>query len=267
MSLAKEMEKLEIHILASGSTGNAAVFKFGETTLLLDAGISARRIERGLAEVDIKAGDLDGVLLTHEHNDHIKGLDVFIRRYHIPVYTRPKTWEKLPCRHRFPSECCLEIENELSIRNVGITAFNISHDAADPVGFTFFYGGKKVVMATDLGVVTAGVEKAMQDADAVVLEANHDLGMLENGPYPRFLKQRIKSSSGHLSNVNAGGLLSRINCRPGMRVFLAHLSLHNNHPDLAEKTVRKLLMENGHLVGRDTILHKTYPDHRSSIKL
>ncbi len=258
---------MEIHILASGSTGNAAVFKFGDTAILLDAGISARRIERGLAEVGMRAGDLDGVLLTHEHNDHIKGLDVFIRRHHIPVYTRPGTWEKLPCRHGFPPECCLEIEQEFNVRNVGITAFDISHDASDPVGFSFIYGGKKVVMATDLGVVTAGVEKALEYADAVVLEANHDLDMLENGPYPRFLKQRIKSSSGHLSNINAGRLLSRINCREGMRVFLAHLSQHNNHPDLAEKTVRRFLIDSGHEVGKDIILHRTAPDHRTSLAL
>ncbi|KUG03389.1 zn-dependent hydrolase yycJ/walJ [hydrocarbon metagenome] len=258
---------MEIHILASGSTGNAAVFKFGDTTILLDAGISARRIERGLAEVGVRTGDLDGVLLTHEHNDHIKGLDVLIRRHHIPVYTRSGTWQKLPCRHGFPAECCQEIEDEFSIRNVGIAAFDISHDAADAVGFSFCYQGKKVVMATDLGVVTAKVEKEMEYADAVVLEANHDLDMLENGPYPYFLKQRIKSSSGHLSNVNAGRLLSRINYREGMRVFLAHLSRHNNHPDLAESTVQKFLTASGHQVGKDIILHRTFPDCRTSVIL
>ncbi len=258
---------MEIHILASGSTGNSAVFRFGDTAILLDVGISARRIERGLAEVGLKAGDLDGVLLTHEHNDHIKGLDVFIRRHHIPVYTRPGTWEKLSCRHRFPAECCLEIDQEFSIRNVGIEAFDISHDAADAVGYSFFYREKKVVMATDLGIVTSRVEKAMEYADAVVVEANHDLDMLENGPYPHFLKQRIKSSSGHLSNINAGRLLSRINCRQGMRVFLAHLSQQNNHPDLAERTVQKFLTASGHQVGKDIILHRTFPDSRTSVIL
>lgn len=258
---------MEIHILASGSTGNAAVFKFGETAILLDAGISARRIERGMAEIGLRPGDLDGVLLTHEHTDHVKGLDVLVRRHHIPVYARSATWEKLSCRHGFPAPCCLEIEQEFSVRNVGIKAFDISHDAADPVGFSFFYGGKKLVMATDLGVVTATVEKELDYADAVVLEANHDLDMLENGPYPYFLKQRIKSNCGHLSNDNAGKLLSRVNCREGMRVFLAHLSRHNNHPSVAEKTVRSFLTASGHQVGKDIMLHQTFPDCRTSVTL
>lgn len=258
---------MEIHILASGSTGNAALFKFGDTTLLVDAGISARRIEQGMAEVGLKAGDLDGILITHEHNDHIKGLDVLVRRHQIPVYTRPKTWEGLPSRHKFLPECCREIGQEFNIGPVSINAFEISHDAADPVGFSFFYKKKKVVMLTDLGVVSNRVEKALEGADAAVIEANHDLDMLENGPYPRFLKQRIKSSSGHLSNAHAGRLLARLRCQPGLRVFLAHLSQHNNLPDLAEKTVASLLTDSGYQVGRDIYLYRTFPNYRSSLSL
>jgi phosphoribosyl 1,2-cyclic phosphodiesterase len=258
---------VEIHILASGSTGNAALFKFGNTTLLVDTGISARRIEQGMAEVGLKAGDLDGILISHEHNDHIKGLDVLVRRHQIPVFTRPKTWEKLPCRHNFLPECCLEIEQEFSIGAVRINAFDISHDAVDPVGFSFYYQKKKVVMLTDLGVVSSRVEKALEGAHAAVIEANHDLDMLENGPYPRFLKQRIKSSNGHLSNVHTGRLLARLPCLPGMRVFLAHLSQQNNHPDLAEKTVARILSSSGYKPGKDIYLYRTFPNSRSSISL
>jgi len=258
---------VEIHILASGSTGNSALFRFGDTAILVDAGISARRMERGMAEIGFQAGDLDAVLVTHEHSDHIKGLDVFIRRHQIPVYTRKKTWEKLPCRHKFPAECCIAIDSEFSIKNVGIEIFDISHDAVDPVGYSFFYGQQKIVMATDLGMVTDGVEKALEYADAVVLEANHDLDMLENGPYPGFLKQRIKSNHGHLSNTNAGRLLSRIEHREGMQVFLAHLSQQNNYPALAERTVRQVLTQSGCKVDEDIILHRTFPDRRSSLVL
>ncbi len=258
---------MEIHILASGSTGNAAIFKFGDTTLLIDAGISARRIEQGMAEAGLKAGDLDGILITHEHTDHVRGLDVLVRRHQIPVYTRTKTWDQLPCRHKLEPECCREIGGEFSIGKVGIQAFDISHDAADPVGFTFRYRNRKAVIVTDLGVVTPVVEKALEQAEAAVIEANHDLDMLENGPYPQFLKQRIKSSNGHLSNANAGRLLSRLDCRPGMQVFLAHLSRQNNHPDLAEKTVKNFLSSSGCQVGIDIILHQTFPDCRTSVRV
>lgn len=258
---------MEIHILASGSTGNATLFKFGNTTLLVDAGISARRIEQGMAEVGLKAGDLDGILISHEHSDHVKGLDVLVRRHQIPVFTRPKTWAELPCRHKFLPQACVEIAQEFSIGPVAINAFDISHDAAEPVGFSFSYKKKKVVMLTDLGVVSSRVEKVLEGADAAVIEANHDLDMLENGPYPRFLKQRIKSSSGHLSNAHAGRLLARLGCQPGMKVFLAHLSQHNNHPDLAEKTVANCLSSSGYQVGKDICLYRTFPNYRSSISL
>ncbi len=256
--------KVEIHILASGSTGNAAFFRFGDTGILIDAGISARRIEKGLAEVGFHAGDLSAVLITHEHNDHIRGLDVLIRRHQIPVYTRGRTWENIPCRKDLPSHCCRNIDREFSINQVAINTVNISHDAADAVGFVFYHDRKKIVMATDIGVVTPAVEKALEMADAAVLETNHDLDMLQNGPYPRFLKQRILSSHGHLSNVSAARLLSRIKHPVGMQVFMAHLSQQNNHPDLAEKTVQDYLTSCGCVVGKDMVLNRTFPNSRTS---
>jgi phosphoribosyl 1,2-cyclic phosphodiesterase len=256
---------LEIHILASGSSGNAALFKFDRANILVDAGISASRLEQGLVQAGVAAGQLDAILISHEHNDHIKGLDVFVRRHNIPVYSRPGTWENIPCRHNLPGNCCREFGDELGIKDVKIAAFNISHDAADPVGFSFFNQNKKIVMATDLGIVSSRVERAMEDADAMVLEANHDMQMLENGPYPRFLKQRIKSSSGHLSNLSAGRLLSRLKIKPGIRVFLAHLSQQNNRPDLAERTVIEHLYQSGYEAGKDIILYRTYPNRLSSV--
>lgn len=255
---------MEIHILASGSTGNAAFLRFGDTGILIDAGISARRIEKGLAEVGFHAGDLSAVLITHEHNDHIRGLDVLIRRHQIPVYTRGRTWENIPCRKDLPGHCCRNIEKEFSIHQVGVSTVDISHDAADPIGFVFHHEEKKIVIATDIGVVTPAVENALEMADAAVLEANHDLDMLQNGPYPRFLKQRILSSHGHLSNLSAARLLSRIKHPMGMQVFLAHLSQQNNHPDLAERTVQEFLISCGYDMGKDIVLRRTFPDGRAS---
>lgn len=251
---------MQVHILASGSTGNVAYFKLGNTRFLVDAGISTRRIETKLALIGVKAGELDGVLITHEHVDHIKGLDVFIRRYHLPVFARAATWEAIPCRHKLPPECCITIEKEFQVGGVGVEAHSISHDAADPVCFSFHYQQKKWVIATDMGVITENVLKALAGADLAVLESNHDREMLINGPYPGFLKKRILGQYGHLSNNDAAAVLARIPRKDKMQVFLAHLSQQNNHPALALQTVTELLQQKGCQPGKDIDLHLTYPD-------
>jgi len=256
---------MQIHVLASGSTGNSVFFQMGKTKILVDAGISTRRIERGLAEVGVRVGDIDGVLITHEHTDHIKGLDVLIRKYQLPVYTRAKTWNMIKCREKFFPECRIEIENGFTVGEVEIESFNISHDAVDPVGFCFHHRKRKCVLATDFGVVTDEVKKALAYANAVVLESNHDLEMLNNGPYPAFLKQRIRSKSGHLSNCDAARLICGLpRNNKLMHIFLAHLSQKNNVPGLAERTVRSILLKNSCPVDEEIILHRTYPDRTSS---
>lgn len=255
---------MQVHVLASGSTGNAVFFQFGETKLLVDAGISTRRIERGLEEVGIKTADLDGVLITHEHTDHIKGLDVLIRRYKLPVYAREKTWRMIKCREKLPVDCRIEMKESFDIGGVKVEPFSISHDAVDPVGFCFYHRQGKYVLATDMGIVTPGVEKALALADVAVMETNHDLEMLIDGPYPHFLKQRIRGEQGHLSNHDAGKLLARVAHKKGMQVFMAHLSQQNNYPGLAERTVTDILRQNNCAVGEEIILHRTYPDRTAS---
>lgn len=256
---------MQVHVLASGSTGNAVLLKFGPTRLLVDAGISARRIERGLAELGIRAADLDGILITHEHRDHINGLDVLVRRHQIPVYAREKTWEYIPCLHRLPLHCCNSFQGAFEIKGVWIEPFPTSHDAADPVGFAFSYGKKRCVLATDLGVVTPEVENALHNAQVVILESNHDLEMLHRGPYPPYLKQRIRSNKGHLSNHDAGKVLSRLKRSETMHVFLAHLSQQNNDPLLAKKTVSYFLSKAGCQIGDEVVLHLTFPDQTASL--
>lgn len=258
---------MQIHILASGSTGNAIYLNMGNTHLLVDAGISTRRVERGLAELGVRVSDLDGVLITHEHQDHIRGLEVLLKKYRLPVYTRRATWEAIPGWQAFPQESWRRVTREFSIKDVDVETFRISHDAADPVGFCFYHARRKWVIATDLGVINPAAEKALAWADLVVLEANHDLDMLANGPYPRFLKQRILGQQGHLSNLAAGEVLGRIPRRDRMEVFLAHLSQHNNRPELARETVSKLLGDKGCQVGEEVALHLTYPDQRCGLCL
>ncbi len=256
---------MQIHVLASGSTGNAVYFQMGKTKILVDAGISNRRIEYGLAEIGVKVGELDGVLITHEHTDHIRGLDVMIRKYQLPVYTRAKTWSKIKCSNKFPCECRIEIEKDFSIGKIGLEAFNVSHDAVDPVGFCFHYQHEKWVLVTDLGAVTNEVQTALSYADLLVLEANHDIEMLTNGPYPTFLKQRIKGKLGHLSNFDAARLICNLSQKnKAMHIFLAHLSQTNNYPGLAERTVRNILLKNYCPVDEEIILHRTHPNRVSS---
>ncbi len=254
---------MQIQILASGSSGNAVFFELGNTRILIDAGISARRIERGLASIGIRAGDLDAILITHEHSDHISGVEVLARKHRLPVYARPRTWSMLGFRDKLDSDCCRELPLNLGIGQVEVVPFPISHDAVDPVGFCLYHQQMKYVIATDLGVVTPVVREAMACADAVVLEANHDLEMLNNGPYPFYLKRRIRSAVGHLSNHDAADLLTGIPRKSTMQVFLAHLSRQNNLPALAERIVCQRLSEHGCDVGNEVVIHMTYPDQIS----
>ncbi|NLV15638.1 MAG: MBL fold metallo-hydrolase [Syntrophomonadaceae bacterium] len=254
---------MQIKVLASGSKGNAIFFELGGTRLLIDAGISARRIEKSLGLFGVKASELDAILVTHEHTDHVNGIDVLARRHCLPVFARPGVWDCLNFKDNLAPECRREIYDSFDIGPVKIEAFQISHDAADPVGFCLSHQGSKHVVATDLGKATKKVIDALAWADTVVLEANHDVDMLANGSYPFFLKKRIRSSVGHLSNLDAARILGSISRRPSMQVFLAHLSQENNHPDLAEKTVREFLLNQGCDVGHEVILHPTYQNQIS----
>lgn len=256
---------MEVHILASGSTGNAVYIEMGNRRFLIDAGISCRRIERGLADIGVKVSDLHGLLITHEHSDHIKGLDVLVRKHEVPVYARSATWEKISCRKKLPGKCCRDLGDSLDMGKVKVETFSTSHDAADPVGFCFYYQNHKFVLATDTGKVTPALREAVSYADVLVLESNHDVQMVKEGDYPHFLKQRILGELGHLSNQQAGELLAELPHKQGMQVFLAHLSQNNNYPGLAERTVRDILESRGCAVGEEIILNRTHVDSTASL--
>ena len=241
------MSAFQVHVLASGSKGNAIYIQTGGTAILIDAGISARRITTGLAEIGVKPADLSGVLLTHEHSDHVAGLPVFCRKYGLPVYAKEATWYGLTCRREIDPACCRVLQDSLQLGELSIAPFSIPHDAADPVGFMLTSGGDKCTVATDVGFVTDIVRTALEDSDVVVLEANHDIDMLKNGSYPRVLQQRIMSNRGHLSNADAAWTLAKLPPKANMDVFLAHLSHENNTPSLAYKTVRDVLETTGRL--------------------
>lgn len=234
--------------ITSGSKGNCHFIKGNRTVVLVDAGTSARNITKQLCSLDVPLDDLSGILITHEHMDHISALDVLSRKCSVPLYCNAATMAAI--RRRFPSIC----ENRFTIFNTGesfyineldITPFATPHDAAEPVGYSVNCGLRKVTVATDIGHINSSMLTQMENAHLLCIESNHDEAMLKEGPYPFVLKRRILGSKGHLSNKNCGlalrGLLSK-----GLRqVVLCHLSQENNTPQLAYRTVAQELLDAG----------------------
>lgn len=232
-----------ISVLASGSKGNCSFIEMGGSCILIDAGISARRIKQELGRIGHSIEDLSGIFVTHEHSDHIKGLAAVAKKYCIPVYSRPGTFKAMSCYRELPVECINPIYDQVRIGRLTVRAFSIPHDAADPVGYSVM-GSIKCVVATDIGFVDSNLRKELEAARVMVLEANHDVEMLKNGSYPWPLKQRILSNRGHLSNTDMAWTLVNLKQRP-QKVLLAHLSQSNNLPDLAMTTVQEILRRQG----------------------
>lgn len=229
----------QVIMLASGSKGNAAVISLASRRFLVDMGLSVRELKKRAASVGIRLEELDAVLITHEHIDHIKGLETFLKKYKTPVYASHRTW--LEIFKRFPDldrRRCSLLETNLFCGGVRIGSFSVPHDAVDTRGYTFtdVASGAKCAYLTDVGYITETIKEALEGSEVLVLEANHDVEMLKEGPYPRELKQRILSTRGHLSNASAGAYLAGLKTLP-KQVFLAHLSEQNNLPRLAYDTV------------------------------
>ncbi len=229
--------------IASGSSGNCIYAGTDSTHILIDAGISARRIEGGLAEAGIKPQELSAICITHEHSDHIRGLGILARKYAIPIFATQGTIreiEKTKALGEYPEELLLPVmpDVEFSVGDMTVKPFHIDHDAADPVAYRLQAGGKSFAVATDLGHFSQYTIDHLLDLDAVLLESNHDLRMLETGPYPWYLKRRIMGDFGHLSNENAGRLVNHILSDRLRYILLGHLSKENNLPELAYETVR-----------------------------
>ena len=225
--------QLEVCVLASGSKGNCVFVSDGTTRILMDAGMSGVRIQRQLASRGIDPRDLDAILVTHEHWDHISAVGILSRRFGLPVYISEATRNSAPQLGRMTEERLFRVGRSFTLGELRIHPFSTSHDAADPAGFTISANGKKVALATDLGVATHLVKQHLANADLLILEANHDVDMLDNGPYPWHLKQRIKSRSGHLSNPDSRVLLAQLLHDNLQHVILAHLSETNNTPEKA----------------------------------
>lgn len=232
--------------LSSGSSGNCYLAGSDRTLVLVDAGISARQITERLKALGLKPEDLSGILITHEHSDHIKGIDTLSKKYHLPLYMNSATEEQLRILCKYHSEMDIRLfENSGTFRlgDLDVRAFPVSHDAADTVGFALQKDSAKICTATDTGCVTEEIMEELTEADLMILEANHDEEILKMGRYPWFLKQRILSDFGHLSNEAAGlALAETVEQDPRPRqVLLAHLSKENNFPEMAWQTVVNVL--------------------------
>ena len=243
--------------LYSGSSGNSLFVSHSKTKLLIDAGLSGKRIEQALCSIDELPAQLGGILVTHEHRDHIHGVGVLSRRYDLPVYANFATWESMRdslgqiAEHNVR---VFETGRAFVIGDLQIEAFNTSHDAVESVGFTIDSGCSSVGVATDTGVITPRIMEALKGRDLVVLESNHDPAMLEAGRYPFPLKQRIKGNHGHLSNEICGETVCTL-VKEGLdKVVLAHLSEENNYPLLAYQTTARILEAEGIQPGEDLSL-------------
>lgn len=216
-------------VLGSGSKGNAALIEQGNTRLMVDCGFSARELERRLHRVGCDAGEVSAILLTHEHGDHIRGAAAFSRRHRIPVYASFGTGRNID--DAGVDMRLIDTHEGFSIGDIGVQAYPVPHDAKEPCHYVFDNGDSRIGMVSDLGQVTPHVVEMLHGCEALLVEGNHDLGMLKNGPYPQSLKERVGGPWGHLNNDQAADLLRQVDCDDLSHIVAIHLSKKNNHPD------------------------------------
>lgn len=229
--------------IASGSSGNCIYVGSDTTHLLMDVGISGKRTEEGLAKLELSMRDIDGIFITHEHADHISGLGVLARKYGLPIYATKGTisaMKKMKSVGEIDSALfhVVEPDEKYVIKDLTVCPMRISHDAAEPVAYRIAGEGRKIGIATDLGCYNEYTVECLKYMDLLYLEANHDVHMLQAGPYPYYLKQRILGDRGHLANETAGRLLCRLLHDGLQSIVLGHLSKENNLPELAYEAVR-----------------------------
>lgn len=243
--------------LFSGSSGNSVFISDGNTKILIDSGVSARRIISALLSIGEEASCLTAVLVSHEHTDHIKGLGPLCRKFNIPVYANQATWNCIDQGaglSTIKNRMLFYTNADFNIGGIIAKPFPIPHDASDPVGFSFISGKEKITVATDIGHVSKTLLDSIEDSTLLFIEANHDIDMLRIGRYPWWLKKRISGDTGHLSNDAAAGVVVRMAVRGTKRFILGHLSKENNFPELAWQTVNNALITAGIKAREDVAL-------------
>lgn len=256
--------KLKFCSLFSGSSGNCQFIKSDKTTILVDAGLSGKKIQQEMINIGEDPKKIDAIFITHEHIDHIQGAGILSRRFDIPIYANEKTWSAMSNiigdvkSHNIKTIC-----DDVEVGDLFIQSFDISHDSAHPVGYNIFYKDKKISMVTDTGCVNQNIINSIKDSDLLLIESNHDEDMVLIGPYPWPLKRRVLGEFGHMSNDTAGDLITKAIKRGTEIVLLGHLSKENNFPELAYKTVENILKVSGIDVNPGVCLDMTYRDRSS----
>ena len=253
---------------ASGSSGNCYLVRSDETTILIDAGISGKRIFQSLEENGVDRDEVQAVLVTHEHIDHVQSLPILTKRIHnLRVYANEETWMAIERPVAEERKAYFVTGKDFQIGDMTIRPFAIPHDAVEPVGFSIYCDGRQLSIVTDVGYITEDIFEEIVDADLLLLEANHEKEMLLMGRYPYPLKQRILGDEGHLSNISAGECLCRLNDAKAKKrqVLLGHLSHENNEPSVAMLAVRNTLLESGIVLGGDTNVDVVLRDRMSPV--
>ena len=238
---------LNLYPLFSGSSGNMYLVESNNTNVLVDIGISYKRANIALNEIGKSFEDIDALVITHEHSDHIQGLATLLKKQNIPIYTSKGTSSAIKEKLKLNDIQINEItaDEKFNIKDISITPFEISHDAAMPLGYTISSENKSLTIATDLGYVSENIYSHLKEANLSVIESNYDNTVLMYGPYNYNLKQRIKSNLGHLSNTDTASVITNL-AKDGKRSFiLGHLSQNNNNPDIAYSIITDTLKENG----------------------
>ncbi|MEE1002995.1 MAG: MBL fold metallo-hydrolase [Acutalibacteraceae bacterium] len=257
----------KICTLFSGSSGNCTYIENKGDAILVDAGVSAKRITQALNDRNLDIGKIKAVFVTHEHSDHVSGVRVFCTKNQIPVYSTNGTYKGME-NEGFINEKvdCRILEDETDMGSIGVKYFHTCHDTLESCGYTFDLGDKKIAVCTDLGTVTDEVHNAISGCQTVVLESNHDIKMLQNNPsYPFYLKRRILSENGHLSNNSCAEEVEKLIESGTTRFILAHLSRENNLPMLAHETTRSLLLMDSYKETKDYLLSVASPQDNEVI--
>jgi phosphoribosyl 1,2-cyclic phosphodiesterase len=250
------MDKLRFQSFGSGSSGNCYYIGNASNGILIDAGVGVRSIRKNLRNIGLDYENIWGVFVTHDHADHIKAVGPLGEKHRIPVYTTRKVHEGIQRSYcvtekLYTSKKYIEKGESVQVGEFKITAFHVSHDSTDCVGYTIEYKEKRFTFATDLGYVNLEVAEHLKLADYLVLEANYDEQMMRQGPYPIHLQNRITADTGHLSNEQAGVFLAENYNERMQHIFLCHLSRENNLPEIAYTTIQNHLEEKQIVVGKD----------------
>lgn len=256
--------------LYSGSSGNSLFVETPNTRLLVDAGVSSRKIETALKSIDIDPSTIDGILVTHEHSDHVQGLGTLSRKFDLPVFVNQETLDAMPKqKDKIPEKNIktFKVNDKFSINDLDIKSFSIPHDAANPCGFSIFKDDKKISIATDIGHMTNSIVKNLEESLFVLLESNYDPEVLKCSSYPFNLKTRIAGPTGHLSNEMAGKTISYLLKSGLKKAMLGHLSKESNFPELAYQTVLDELISNNYDENSLSVLVASRDTHSKIIEL